>query len=61
MLELKKEQRLEYAKKVTSMASDIGYTVSTISTHLYFIKCCLGICIGKTPNTSVIRDQTQGL
>lgn len=29
MLDLKKEQRLEYISKVTAMANDIGYTVSS--------------------------------
>ena len=29
MLELQKEQRSEYIKKVTAMATRIGYTVST--------------------------------
>ena len=36
MLELKKEQQLEYVKKVTRMASDIGYTVSTCTMSCRF-------------------------
>ena len=30
MLELKKEQKLEYIKKVTAMANSIGYSVSCV-------------------------------
>ena len=37
MLELQKEQKLEYVRKVTSMASDIGYTVSTCTCNMYVL------------------------
>ena len=42
MLELKKEQKLEYVRKVTSMASDIGYTVSTCTCNMYL---CIHTCL----------------